>query len=85
MRAGRPYAAYLSATQVVNEEIIITSGMSGRLRSIVEQVEIRPDDRVLQIGCGCGVAATCGCERLESAGLTAADRLDPPSRGKAPR
>jgi protein-L-isoaspartate O-methyltransferase len=80
-----PYAAYLPATQVVNEDIIITSGMSGRLRSIVQQVEIRPDDRVLQIGCGRGVAATFGCERLETGRLAAADRLDPPSRGKAPR
>jgi cyclopropane fatty-acyl-phospholipid synthase-like methyltransferase len=60
--------------------------MSGRrLRSIVEQVEIRPGDRVLEIGCGRGVAATFGCERLESGRLTAADRLDPPSQRKAPR
>jgi 16S rRNA A1518/A1519 N6-dimethyltransferase RsmA/KsgA/DIM1 with predicted DNA glycosylase/AP lyase activity len=69
----------------MREEIIITSGMSRRLRSIVEQVEIRPDDRVLQIGCGRGVATTVVCERLESGCLTAADRLDPRSRRKAPR
>jgi ubiquinone/menaquinone biosynthesis C-methylase UbiE len=48
--------------------------MSDRLRAIVEQLDIRPDDRVLEIGCGHGVAATYVCERLESGRLTAIDR-----------
>jgi cyclopropane fatty-acyl-phospholipid synthase-like methyltransferase len=26
--------------------------MSARLRSVVEQLDVRPDDRVLEIGCG---------------------------------
>ena len=47
--------------------------MTERLRSVVEQLEIRPDDRVLEIGCRHGVAATLVCERLEGGRLTAID------------
>ena len=48
--------------------------MSERLRSVVEQLDIRLDDRVLEIGCGHGVAATFVCERFEEGHLTAVDR-----------
>jgi ubiquinone/menaquinone biosynthesis C-methylase UbiE len=48
--------------------------MNERLRYVVEQMDIGPDDRVLEIGCGHGVAATLVCERLEGDHLIAVDR-----------
>ena len=41
---------------------------------MVQELDIQPDDRVLEIGCGHGIAATLVCEQLERGRLTAVDR-----------
>ncbi|MFD9700738.1 class I SAM-dependent methyltransferase [Lentzea sp. NPDC059081] len=48
--------------------------MSERLREVVGHLAIRPGDRVLEIGCGQGVAATMVCQVLSTGTLTAIDR-----------
>ena len=40
----------------------------------IETLEIRPTDRLLEIGCGHGVAVSLACERLTTGTITALDR-----------
>jgi 16S rRNA A1518/A1519 N6-dimethyltransferase RsmA/KsgA/DIM1 with predicted DNA glycosylase/AP lyase activity len=48
--------------------------MSERLKEIVDGMKLSPQDVVLEIGCGHGVAASFICERLRSGKLVAIDR-----------
>jgi ubiquinone/menaquinone biosynthesis C-methylase UbiE len=50
--------------------------VSERLQRVVKRLDVQPDDRVLEIGCGHGIAATMVCERLEGGRLTAIDRSE---------
>ena len=48
--------------------------MSERLKSIVEAMGIQPNDVVLEIGCGHGVAVAYICEKLGAGQLVAIDK-----------
>lgn len=45
-----------------------------RIRWAVETLAVAPDDRILEIGCGRGVAVELICERLTGGRITAIDR-----------
>ncbi len=48
--------------------------MTSRLERIVERMQVRPGDRILEVGCGHGVAADLICQRLTTGRLVAIDR-----------
>jgi ubiquinone/menaquinone biosynthesis C-methylase UbiE len=48
--------------------------MSDRIEDIVESMKIQPTDRVLEIGCGHGIAATLICRKLNTGRYLAIDR-----------
>jgi cyclopropane fatty-acyl-phospholipid synthase-like methyltransferase len=52
------------------------SGASDRLVWAVEMLDVKPDERFLEIGCGQGVAVSLVCEKLESGSIRAIDQSE---------
>lgn len=50
--------------------------MNDRQKRIVNDLHIKPSDRVLEIGCGQGVAGTLICEQLETGLYVGVDRSE---------
>lgn len=48
--------------------------MSDRIEDFVESMKVQPGDRILEIGCGHGVAATLICSKLVGGSFLAIDR-----------
>ena len=47
---------------------------SERIAYAVEMLDVQPRDRLLELGCGHGVAVSLVCERLDGGSITAIDR-----------
>lgn len=52
----------------------MTQKVSDRIAWAVETLAVEPDDHLLEIGCGHGVAVSLVCEKLVSGKITAIDR-----------
>ncbi|MGW0658596.1 SAM-dependent methyltransferase [Streptodolium elevatio] len=61
------------------------SGIPHRLRWAVEQLDVQPKDRVLEIGGGRGVAAALVCELLTDGRLVGLDRSESAVKGATAR
>jgi SAM-dependent methyltransferase len=53
---------------------MVSSHLPKRLQWAVQLLDVSPDDRILEIGCGPGVAVSLVCEQLAGGKITAIDR-----------
>lgn len=63
-----------TGVRVAHDGVAHDGPVSDRLRRIVERLDVQPRDRILEIGCGHGVAIGLICERLDGGVVTAIDR-----------
>src|SRR5688500_14126706 len=63
-QAAEPVRPHFYAARMVPE----------RTTYAVEKLDVQPDDRILEIGCGRGMPAELICARLKHGSLTAIDR-----------
>jgi ubiquinone/menaquinone biosynthesis C-methylase UbiE len=52
----------------------VAGGVPARILWAVDRLAVYPDDELLEIGCGGGVAVSLVCDRLTSGSITAIDR-----------
>jgi cyclopropane fatty-acyl-phospholipid synthase-like methyltransferase len=51
----------------------VATKASDRIAWAVDVLDVAPGDRILEVGCGHGVAVSLICERLDSGRITALD------------
>jgi cyclopropane fatty-acyl-phospholipid synthase-like methyltransferase len=55
---------------------MVASRIPERLVWAVDTLQVAPDDRLLEIGCGAGLAVSLVCERLHTGTITAIDQSE---------